>query len=152
MYGTAFEHNALYQYSLVGARNVLMAMIQTETPYYQPSAAAPFSPSYPSDPVFCTGDALCNMSFALNVQDAADVYLYGAGHYSFFNVWSQDCLKGQPHCQRDLVRIRNSTQIYMHNLNTYGSQYMLTSAEPFSMAAAQSNTFCSTAAVDFDLF
>jgi glucan 1,3-beta-glucosidase len=34
-YGTAVEHSSLYQYSFVGARNIFLAAIQTETAYYQ---------------------------------------------------------------------------------------------------------------------
>ena len=32
MYATASEHNQLYNYQLVNAQNVYMALIQTETP------------------------------------------------------------------------------------------------------------------------
>jgi len=35
LYGTASEHNVLYQYQLNGASNLLLGMIQTESPYYQ---------------------------------------------------------------------------------------------------------------------
>lgn len=75
MYGTSFEHSLLYQYNLHGARNVLMALIQTETPYFQPSPHTPFltSPSavlaeHATDPQFCTNDPRCDMSMALVVQ------------------------------------------------------------------------------------
>ncbi|KAK6519188.1 hypothetical protein TWF281_003877 [Arthrobotrys megalospora] len=47
-YGTASEHNVLYQYQLQGAKNIFMALIQTESPYFQPNpvAPAPFLPGY----------------------------------------------------------------------------------------------------------
>jgi glucan 1,3-beta-glucosidase len=32
MYGTSSEHNQLYNYQVVNAQNVYMALIQTETP------------------------------------------------------------------------------------------------------------------------
>lgn len=35
--GTGSEHHVLYQYRLDGASNVYMGLIQTETPYFQPS-------------------------------------------------------------------------------------------------------------------
>ena len=35
LYGTASEHSVMYQYNVADAKNVIMAMIQTETPYYQ---------------------------------------------------------------------------------------------------------------------
>ena len=37
LYGTASEHSVMYQYNIAHAKNVIMAMIQTETPYYQVS-------------------------------------------------------------------------------------------------------------------
>jgi hypothetical protein len=42
---TSVEHNVLYQYQLSGAENVLMGLIQTDTPYFQvsPPALVPFS-------------------------------------------------------------------------------------------------------------
>jgi len=33
LWATSVEHNVLYQYQLSGAENVLMGLIQTETPY-----------------------------------------------------------------------------------------------------------------------
>jgi len=152
MYGTAFEHNYLYQYSFYNSSNVLMSVIQTETPYYQPSLRTPFERTDSRDPTFCTDDHRCNMSLALNIQDSKEIYTFGTGLYSFFNVWDQGCLKNQPNCQLDLVKIVNSKQIYTHALNTYGSVYMKTRSEGYSIAEQQDNTFCSTAAVDLNLF
>jgi len=154
MYGTAMEHNVLFQYSLVGAKNIFMGMIQTETPYYQPSMNTPFMTSDPRDPQFCTGDKRCQMSLALNINSSSNVFLYGAGLYSFFNVWGQTCLHttGGPSCQLEMVKIRDSKNIYVYALNTYGSVYMLTQMETYSQASANANTFCSTAIVDLNLF
>lgn len=55
-YGTAFEHNVLYQYNLYNAKNVFLGAIQTETPYYQPAPKTPFNPNHPTDPSYCTND------------------------------------------------------------------------------------------------
>jgi glucan 1,3-beta-glucosidase len=152
MYGTAFEHSTLFQYNFQNAHDVVMAMIQTETPYYQPSPTTPFAPG-PSDPSYCSDDFRCKMAYALHIRNSSNIYLYGAGLYSFFNVWSQACLKGaQPTCQKNLVRIVDSHPVYLYSLNTYGTQYMLTSDQPYSEAAIQDNTFCSSAAVDLNLF
>ena len=76
LYGTAFEHSLLYQYNLHGAKNVLLAMIQTEQPYFQPAPLTPFDTSAGSsvlagadtDPTYCTGDSRCNMALALNIE------------------------------------------------------------------------------------
>ena len=41
LYGTAVEHHTLYQYQLVGASDIFMGQIQTESPYYQPNPPVP---------------------------------------------------------------------------------------------------------------
>jgi len=161
MYGTAFEHSLLYQYNFVKAKNVLMAMIQTETPYFQPSVNTPFLDKsssvlsrHATDPTYCTNDARCNMALAFNVQSSEDILFYGTGLYSFFNMWDQGCLysgTGQaPTCQLELNKISNDSKVYMYNFNTYGSEYMTEKAEPYSVAASNMNTFCSTAAVNLE--
>jgi len=155
MYGTAMEHNVYYQYNLVGANNIYMGVIQTETPYYQPSAKTPFAPNSPTDPSFCNNDSRCNMAYALVINGSSNVWTYGAGLYSFFNVWGQSCLQtsGGPSCQLNLVSITNSKQIYTYALSTYGSVNMLTTAQSsYAAANKNTNTFCSTAVVDLDTF
>jgi glucan 1,3-beta-glucosidase len=89
LYGTAFEHSSLYQYSFMGAQNIFMGAIQTETAYYQPApSTTPFAPSSSfNDPVFCNDDPRCAMSLAMWMRDSSNVFLYGAGLYSFFNTW-----------------------------------------------------------------
>ncbi len=161
MYGTAFEHSLLYQYNFVKAKNVLMAMIQTETPYFQPAPLTPFIDKtssvlakHETDPTYCTGDSRCNMALAFNVQSSSDILFYGTGLYSFFNLWDQGCLysgTGQaPTCQLELNKISNDSKVRLFNFNTYGSVYMTESKEVYSVAASNMNTFCSTAAVDLN--
>eukprot|EP01113_Clastostelium_recurvatum_P030472 TRINITY_DN3706_c0_g1_i2.p1 TRINITY_DN3706_c0_g1~~TRINITY_DN3706_c0_g1_i2.p1 ORF type:complete len:427 (+),score=98.35 TRINITY_DN3706_c0_g1_i2:151-1281(+) len=157
MYGTAMEHSVLYQYNFVGARNIFMGAIQTETPYYQPSTRTPFTNNglslHPTDPTFCTNDPRCNMAHALVLANTTDVWLYSAGLYSFFNVWDQTCLKGSsPTCQIDMVQIKNTQRVHMYALSTYGSVFMLSSNEPYSQATMNKDTFCSTSIVDLNLF
>jgi glucan 1,3-beta-glucosidase len=152
MYGTAFEHNYLYQYSFANASNVLLSLIQTETPYYQPSSLTPFDRTDVRDPMFCDDDPRCKMSYAVYIKDSKQIYTFGTGLYSFFNSWNQDCLQGQPNCQLEMVKMLNSKQIYTHALNTYGSVFMKTRDERYSLAQDQDNTFCSTSAVDLNLF
>ncbi|RYH13285.1 hypothetical protein EON65_36035 [archaeon] len=159
MYGTAFEHSLLYQYNFVNARNVMMAMIQTETPYFQPAPLTPFldKPSsvlaaHLTDPTFCTHDSRCNMAKAVNVDASNDIFFYGTGLYSFFNLWDQGCLYSglgiAPTCQLELNHISNDSQVWMVNLNTYGSVYMTEASEVYSVASSNMNTFCSTACVN----
>ncbi len=72
-----------------------MGMVQTETPYYQPSppAPAPF-PLVPSlnDPNFsnsCAGQGgNCAMAWGLRIINCSNLLVYGAGLYSFFNTYS----------------------------------------------------------------
>lgn len=85
LYGTAAEHSILYQYNLNKASDIFMGMIQTETPYYQPSTLTPFTAEevarVDSDPTFCTNDLRCSMALAVNVANSNNIYLYGAGLY-----------------------------------------------------------------------
>jgi hypothetical protein len=55
LYGKASEHCALYQYQLSRAKNILLGITQTESPYYQPvpKAPHPFTPGlFADDPTF----------------------------------------------------------------------------------------------------
>ena len=146
LYGSAVEHSLYYQYNFQGASNIFMGAIQTETPYFQPSAVTPFEPNDPLDPTFCTDDFRCNMAIALNIQNSNNIFTYGTGLYSFFNTWNQDCLKTSSGaiCQKNLVTISGSTNIFSFAFNTYGSEWMRTSVEKSSKATDNSNTFCST--------
>lgn len=92
MYAAAAEHNTLYQYQLQNTQNVFMAMIQSETPYFQsnPGAQVPFptltawgDPSYAA----CT-TASCRKSWALRILNSRKTLIYGAGLYSFFENYS----------------------------------------------------------------
>lgn len=162
MYGTAFEHSLLYQYNFHAASNVYMGMIQTETPYFQPAAATPFVTAnssvlaaHETDPTFCTGDFRCNMAFAIVIQKGSkDILSYGAGLYSFFSTWDQNCLGQQanvsPTCQLELSQISKDSKAYLYNFNTYGSVYMQTQNELYSKASSNMNTFCSTGTVDLN--
>jgi len=130
LYGTAMEHHVLYNYNFVNAKTVFMGAIQTETPYYQPSANTPFTNNIardPTDPTFCTGDNRCNMAYGLVISNSTDFWIYSTGLYSFFNVWGQGCLSGQPSCQVDMIKITNSKAIHAYAVSSYGSLYILTS-------------------------
>lgn len=92
MYAAAAEHNVLYQYQLANAKNVFMAVIQSETPYFQanPGANVPFdSLARWNDPSYarCT-TAACRKSWALRILKSRQVLVYGAGLYSFFENYS----------------------------------------------------------------
>jgi len=157
LYGTAMEHNILYQYNLSGARNVFMGAIQTETPYYQPSPATPFYDTgltkMASDPDLCSDGPPCRMALGMHMRDSSDIFIYGTGLYSFFQSWDQGCLKGaEASCQKEMLKIVDCERVYLHSLNTYGSEFILTGDAPYSRNAFNHNTFCRTGVVDLHGF
>jgi hypothetical protein len=151
MYGTASEHNVLYQYQVASAKNVLMAMIQTETPYYQPAppATQPFpvnSAFY--DPTFsncAAGSNTCSLAWGLRVVSSSDIYVYGAGLYNFFYNYDQTCLATE-NCQDSMVDLENNTgNVYLYNLNTKAATNMVVNnGNSLAKQADNINGFCST--------
>ncbi|KAL5617780.1 hypothetical protein FOVSG1_000002 [Fusarium oxysporum f. sp. vasinfectum] len=132
LWGTSVEHCVLYQYQLSGAQNVVMGLIQTETPYFQsfPEAPAPFTPgAFPNDPSFhnCTKTSKsCAMAWALRIIDSSAVHVLSAGLYSFFNRYDQTCLKSGRHdCQDKLFYAEQSYDVWVQNLVTLGSIEMV---------------------------
>lgn len=147
MYGTASEHNVLYQYQLSNAKNIYMGMIQTESPYFQPipKAPSPFTPGlFPNDPTFrdCGSSTVpCAVSWALRILDSSTIYSMGSGRpctfqtrinptrdvlltnfsgiYSWFADYSQVCLTSET-CQQRAVAISESTDVWLYNLVTKG--------------------------------
>lgn len=128
LYGTSSEHHQMYQYQLSGAKNVYLGHLQTETPYYQPSpdATSPFKQSsvFADDPLYqdCVqgSNATCTEAWALRVLNSTDVFVYGAGFYSFFSSYKQGCLKGE-NCQQRLVDIGYTQGLWMFNTFTKGA-------------------------------
>ncbi|KAM0211010.1 hypothetical protein ACHAQD_010475 [Fusarium lateritium] len=132
LWGTSVEHCVLYQYQLSGAQNVVMGLIQTETPYFQsfPEAPAPFSPgAFPNDPEFhnCSKTSkTCAMAWALRIIDSSAVHVLSAGLYSFFNRYDQTCLNSGRHdCQDKLFYAEQSYDVWVQNLVTLGSIEMV---------------------------
>lgn len=153
LYGTSAEHSILYNYAIGNAKNVYMSAIQTETPYMQsnPDATTPFTaqPAY-YDPNFavCTaGDERCKKSWGLRVTNSQDVLIYGAGLYSFFDNYSQDC-NALGNCQTNMVSIQNSQRVSLYGLSTFSAINMVT-ADFVSQMKGENNksNFCSTIAV-----
>jgi glucan 1,3-beta-glucosidase len=157
MYGTSSEHSVLYNYQISNAANVYMALIQTETPYFQsnPNAITPFTVnSAYSDPDFstsCGSDAdLCPKSWGLRVLNSEDIYVYGAGLYSFFDNYSQDCLANES-CQSNMVSLENSSNVLLYGLSTKAATNMVTQdGKSAAFDSDNRNNFCATIAM-FDL-
>ncbi|KAG8880657.1 hypothetical protein FRB97_000611 [Tulasnella sp. 331] len=143
--GTASEHADIVQYNFANAQNVYAGFIQTETAYYQPSPAAPspfaISTTY-NDPTLTNGA----MGWALAIGgDSNSIFIYGAGHYNFFNNYDSTC---QPlnNCQVSMVKVASTTQnIYIYGLSTVGSTYMLNvDATTVIKASDNANGFADT--------
>lgn len=124
MIGTASEHFVLYQYNLAGARNHYMGLIQTESPYFQPDPAPP-TPfrmnSLFKDPNF---DDMITSAWAVTVSLSHDIIIFGAGLYSFFRNYEQDCLATSS-CQSQVLNIDSTSSISIYSLSTVGTTYQL---------------------------
>ncbi|KIP08169.1 glycoside hydrolase family 55 protein [Phlebiopsis gigantea 11061_1 CR5-6] len=116
--GTAVEHHTIYQYNLFNAANHYMGLIQTETPYYQPSPAVPTP--FTIDASLGDPDvSATKMAWALVVQNSKDIIVFGAGLYSFFQAFDQACLDSRS-CQDQLVTIDSISTISVYSLSTVG--------------------------------
>lgn len=146
--GTSVEHHTLYQYQFANSRNVYMGHIQTETAYYQPNppASIPFPAlSVYNDPVFPSSclsstqlvgvdtklqpNSLNNTcdGWALRMVNSENMFVYGAGLYSFFYNYNVTCAQpGYGNCQSQISSLENSNNINIYGLNTVGTQYMVT--------------------------
>ncbi|KAK4238207.1 pectate lyase superfamily protein-domain-containing protein [Achaetomium macrosporum] len=153
LWGTAAEHAVLYQYQLAGARNVVMGLIQTEAPYFQPSpkAPAPFERGlvFRDDPRFgdCPASSqTCAVAWSLRIVDSSDVYVISGGLYTWFRDYSQDCVNSGAHdCQLSTFYVEQSYDVWVYNLVTIGAVQMVTplNGEPI-IAAHNRNGFASS--------
>ncbi|KAF4589076.1 glucan 1,3-beta-glucosidase GLUC78 precursor [Ophiocordyceps camponoti-floridani] len=151
-WGTASEHNVLYNYQLNGAANVFMGLIQTETPYFQgnPDARQPFEAQAAfSDPDFseCSSDqSRCARSWGLRVENSSDVLVYGGGLYNFFDAYDLTCQDTRS-CQDNMISVSKSS-VDFYGMSTRASTNMIVlDGKPAAKDADNINTFCSTVAV-----
>ncbi|KAJ7184277.1 exo-beta-1,3-glucanase [Mycena filopes] len=122
MIGTASEHHVLYQYNLVNAKTHYLGLIQTETPYYQPSPAppAPFAVSTAfQDPSNWSG---ITAAWGLRVTTSTDIIVFGAGLYSFFSNYVQTCLTPE-NCQAQMVSVDAASSVHIYSLATVGTTF-----------------------------
>ncbi|KAI1827017.1 glycoside hydrolase family 55 protein [Xylaria intraflava] len=134
LYGTAVEHNHLYNYQFANTKNIFASMFQTETPYYMPfpDATKPFPiVSSLNDPDFsssCSGvSGNCAETWGLRIVNSSDMLIYGAGHYSFFNNYDTSCstVQSGENCQSRIVSLEKVSNINIYGLSTIGSLSML---------------------------
>ncbi|KAJ5091394.1 Exo-1,3-beta-D-glucanase [Penicillium alfredii] len=151
LWGTASEHHQLYNFQVSNAQNVFMGLIQTETPYYQsnPNSLAPFTPQKSwNDPDFAScKTASCRKAWGLRVVNSKDLFVYGAGLYSFFENYAQSCLKSED-CQENMVEV-DCSDVHLYGLSTKASVNMVSSPQGKSMVPQEDNTsnYCSTIAL-----
>lgn len=140
LYGTASEHATYYQYNFHNARNIFAGMVQTESPYYQPVPAAPLPFSVEAgvmagDPNYSNcmsgsggGDFDgCDSSWAVIIEGSQDIFVAGAGLYSWFDSYTQDCIDSHE-CQKALVLLKNNyLNVRLQHLITIGAKYMVVS-------------------------
>lgn len=153
LYGTSSEHSVFYNYQLLNAKDVFMGMIQSETPYFQsaPKAPAPFTAqSSINDPSWdvCTSQnptAPCYKSWGLRVDGGSNILVYGAGLYSFFEDYAQDCVAGQD-CQQNMIAVlHGASDVAMYAVSTKASVNMLTyNGQGVALDADNRSNFCAT--------
>jgi hypothetical protein len=89
----------LYQYQFFKAQSVVAGMIQTEQAYYQPTPKPPepfkgVVGVFDSDPTFpCTDQEPCDEGWSLRIIDSKTITILGAGLYSWFKTYNEDCGK-----------------------------------------------------------
>ena len=149
LFGTSSEHSVLYNYQIANAANVYISLMQSETPYFQsnPDAKTPFkSNSAYSDPAF-SGTASVNKAWGLRVVDSSDVFVYGAGLYSFFDNYAQTCLDTES-CQTSILSIEQSKAVHLYGLSTKASTNMVTvNGASAALDKDNRNNFCATVAL-----
>ncbi|KAF6824052.1 LysM domain-containing protein [Colletotrichum plurivorum] len=133
LYATASEHAVFYQYNFHKAKNIFAGMLQTESPYYQPTPPppAPFEAvvgKFVGDPEYnCAsgGDfSGCDESWAVIVRESENIFVGGAGIYSWFSTYSQDCIDVHA-CQKTLLLLEsNKASVRFQNLITIGAKHM----------------------------
>ncbi|KAL2141630.1 hypothetical protein VTI28DRAFT_2176 [Corynascus sepedonium] len=155
-WGTASEHSVLYNYQFNKASNVYLALIQTETPYFQgnPDATQPFAvnPTY-ADPDFaesCAADdanGTCKRAWGVRAVESKDIFIYGAGVYSFFDNYAQECLETQS-CQANIISLEGGSEVHFYALSTKASVNMVTvDGAAAALDSDNRNNFCATLAL-----
>jgi glucan 1,3-beta-glucosidase len=87
-----------------------------------PNALVPFAPDTRyNDPFFeqCS-QYTCFKTYGLRIVDSNEIFVYGAGLYSFFDNYDQGCLITE-NCQEFMIQLDNSSEVYLYNPQTKAS-------------------------------
>jgi hypothetical protein len=124
-WGGASEHSVLYQYNIWNSSNIFLGHMQTESPYYQPgiTSTSIYPANFNGDPAFsdCGDDPTCLMSWALLISGSTNIYIYGAGFYSFYDSFVQPACLAAEDCQLRLMQTEYSEGIWMYSQYTKGA-------------------------------
>ncbi|KAF8516954.1 exo-beta-1,3-glucanase [Hysterangium stoloniferum] len=121
--GTASEHHVIYQYNFAGAANHYIGLMQTETPYFQPTPASPVPFKVESrwhDPLAYQQPA----AWAVAIKSSTNILIYGAGLYSFFKNNDAVCAQSSS-CQDQIFTIDSTSTVHILSLSTVGIVYQL---------------------------
>lgn len=93
------------------------------------------------------------MAYGLAIQGSSDVWIYSTGLYSFFNTWGSSCIDPKD-CQLNIIYAdTTNTRVHAFAISTFGTENMIyPNTSTIYWASANTNTFCSTAIVDLNLF
>ncbi|KAI1115122.1 glycoside hydrolase family 55 protein [Nemania sp. NC0429] len=152
LWGTASEHSVLYNYQISNAKNTFIGMAQTETAYMQGNPDATqgvtllegyFDPEFKQT---CDGSSdKCARTWGMRITNSSDVFVLGAGMYSFFNNYAQECVAGQ-NCQDNMISIEDS-QVSLYGISTKASVNMITvDSKAVAKDKDNRNTFCAAIA------
>ncbi|KAL6229017.1 pectate lyase superfamily protein-domain-containing protein [Aspergillus navahoensis] len=104
LYRTASEHQVFYQYKLYQAKDIVLG-----------------------DPDFsnCMSTSTAyTFAWGMRILDSSSVHLLGAGFYSWFSDYSQDCVD-KDYCQDRIFQIKQSYNIWIYNLITKAALEMV---------------------------
>lgn len=109
-------------------------MLQTESPYFQPTPPPPIPfesvvGGFPGDPDYtCPSErdfSGCDESWGVIIRESADIFIAGAGLYSWFSSYEQACIDAQQ-CQEALLLLdSNYANVRIQHLITIGAEYMV---------------------------
>lgn len=126
-----------------------MGHIQTETPYFQsnPDVSVPFPVNANfQDPDLTKGSKLDKKALGVRIFNSKDVYIYGAGCYSFFENYDQKCV-AENNCQSNMITIDKSSKVQLLGLSTKAAINMVTVAgNSAALDRDNRNNFCAAIA------